>query len=542
MPVDMSEFRDLFSAEAREHIEAMNAALLALEQQPDAEEALSDLFRAAHSLKGIAATMGYDDLARLAHALEDRLDALRQGEEALSPELADRLFQGVDALQTLLNDILAGRPSQVDVDYWNRILAQPSPLNQRTTEIAHPEPKPTPGPQSTIYASKLPETIRVHTRHLDALLNIVAELVISRSHLWRIQEIHNLPDLQEALEKHDRLLSDLRDTVLQTRMVPVAHIFNRFPRMVRDLLRERGKEADFIIEGYNIELDRTILERINDPLLHLLRNAVDHGIESPEERERVGKPRRGKIWLRAWRERDSVVIEVADDGRGLDKDKIVQTAIEREIISSVEAKELNEHQILMLICAPGFSTAQEVTNISGRGVGMDVVKREVEALHGNLTIESTLGEGTTFRLRLPLTLAIIQALLVRVGSEVYAIPLSQVEHIIEIHDDRIITTPQWEVTTDEEGKPIPLISLAQLLNGLTNGSVTESQYTIIVGEGRHRVGLNVDELLGREEIVIRPLPPAFGSVPGIAGASILGEGQVILILDVPNLCDTAQPR
>ncbi len=539
MPVDMSEFRDLFSAEAREHLETMNAALLALEQHPDNDEALTDLFRAAHSLKGISVTMGYDGLARLAHAMEDRLDALRQGEEALSPELADRLFQGVDALQTLLDDILAGRPSQVDVEYWNRILTQPSPLNQRATDIAHPEPEPAPGPQSPIYASKLPETIRVHTRHLDALLNIVAELIISRSHLWSIQEIHNLPDLQEALEKHDRLLSDLRDTVLQTRMVPVAHIFNRFPRMVRDLLRERGKEADFIIEGYNIELDRTILERINDPLLHLLRNAVDHGIESPEERERVGKPLRGKIWLRAWREQDSVIIEVADDGRGLDKDKIVQTAIEREIISSVEAKELNEHQILMLICAPGFSTAQEVTNISGRGVGMDVVKREVEALHGTLTIESTPGEGTTFRLRLPLTLAIIQALLVRVGSEVYAIPLSQVEHIIEIHDDRIITTPKWEVTTDEEGKPIPLISLAQLLNGPTNGPVTESQYAIIVGEGRHRVGLIVDELLGREEIVIRPLPPALGSVPGIAGASILGEGQVILILDVPNLCDTA---
>ncbi len=550
--MDMSEFKDLFAAEAQEHLEAMNSGLLALERDPDNAEALSAVFRAAHTLKGIAATMGYDTLAKVAHAMEDRLDALRQGRSVLTTELADLLFQSIDVLKTLLNDALADRATSVDVDHWVQI------LHQSKTNIALPvDPNPvqsdeqpplegTSSPEkkgkiadasfpSLLDSSGLPQTIRVNTRHLDALLNVVAELIISRSHLWRIQATHNLLDLREALEKHDRLLSDLRDAVLQTRMVPVAHVFNRFPRMIRDLLHERQKEADIIIKGHDIELDRTILERINDPLMHLLRNAVDHGLEPPAERERLGKPRRGHIWLRAWRERESVIIEVADDGRGMDPKAILEKAIERGLVSPSEAEELSEHETYMLICVPGFSTAQQVTRMSGRGVGMDIVRREVEALHGSLTIESEVGRGTTFRLRLPLTLAIIQALLVMVGPEMYAVPLSQVERTLQISPKQVTKVRHWQIITDETGKALPLIPLGELLGVPEAEPWAGSGYAIVVGEARRRVGLVVDHLLGREEIVIRPLPSILGPVPGIAGASILGEGQVILILDVANL-------
>ena len=510
-------------------------------------EALSDVFRAAHTLKGIAATMGYKDLATLAHALEDRLDALRHKQESLTTDTANLLFQAVDALKALLADILAERPPQTDVHQWITQLREISPQEEGEKTAMQRSSPTTPSAQehpsqekktSTATHVDMPQTIRVNTAHLDALLNVVAELIISRSHLWRIQETHNLPDLKEALEKHDRLLSNLRDAVLQTRMVPVAHIFNRFPRMVRDLLRQRGKEADFSIEGYDIELDRTILERVSDPLMHLLRNAADHGIEPPDERERKGKPRRGKIWVRAWRERESVVIEVGDDGRGMDKAKILKRAIEQGIISPDEAEELSDHQIFMLICEPGFSTAENVTQVSGRGVGMDVVRREIEALHGTLTIESVPDQGTRFRLRLPLTLAIIQALLVMIGAEMYAIPLSQVERTLELLPDHITDVQQWKVTTDEEGKALPLVSLAELLEvpEAPTAPLDEHQrYAIVVGEERRRVGLVVDRLLGQEEIVIRPLPAILGHIPGIAGASILGEGRVILILDPSNL-------
>lgn len=537
--MDLSEFKDIFLAEAQEHVEALNAGLLALERNSNDEEALAETFRAAHSLKGAAATMGYEDLARLAHTLEDRLEALRQGTVSLTPALADLLFRTVDILNGLLADIAADRPTSFDVDEWIHSLRGADVDSEDASRVAGSATVSTEETQASLPGStevSIPQTIRVNTQHLDALLNVVAELIVSRSHLWRVQEMHNLGDLKEALEKHDRLLSELRDAVLQTRMVPVVHIFNRFPRMVRDLLRERGKEADFLIEGHDIELDRTILERMRDPLTHLLRNAVDHGIEPPEERERIGKPRRGRIWLRALRERESVVIEVADDGRGLSREVILQKALRLGLVTPSEAEEMSDPQVFRLICEPGFSTAERVTDVSGRGIGMDVVLREVEALHGSLTIESEPGKGTTFRVRLPLTLAIIQALLVQVGKETYAIPLSQVDRTMEVLQETITHIQKWQVITDEHRHALPLVSLADLLEVPDHARRTgRVQYAVVVGEERHRVGLLVDRLVRQEEIVIRPLPAILGSVPGIAGASILGEGQVILILDVAHL-------
>ncbi len=544
--IDLTEYKDLFASEAQEHLETMNSGLLILERNPEDTLTLEAIFRAAHSLKGMAATMGYQDLAHVAHTLEDLLDELRKGNQRLTPALADVVLSGVDALTTLLADALADRPASLDIGTLTDNLKTgavtaaedrhpPADVPSRDIAAMVEPDRPT---QSSIglQTPELPQTIRVKAQTLDSLLNLVAELVISRSRLWRIQRRHNLLDLGEALEEHDRLLTDLRNAVLQARMVPVAQVFNRFPRMVRDLLKERGKEADFRIEGSDIELDRTLLERVTDPLMHLLRNAVDHGIEPPEERRRNGKEPRGTIRLIARRERESAVLEVTDDGTGLNREQIVETAIRRGLISRPEAEELSYQQALMLICHPGFSTAERVTEISGRGVGMDVVRRQVEFLQGSLHIETRPGAGTTFRLRLPRTLAITRALLVAVGEETYALPLSQVERTLEIEPGQVRQVQRQQVLANGNLQTLPLVDLREVLGvpGDAPGRAGPG-YAVVVGENRDRIGLVADNLLYQEEIVIRPLPPAIGSIPGLAGATILGEGQVVLVLDAPHL-------
>jgi len=360
---------------------------------------------------------------------------------------------------------------------------------------------------------------------------LVEELVINRSWLNRIQAQYDIPALKEALEQHGRILADLRDTVLNVRMVPVAQVFDRFPRMVRDLLKQEGKEAELIIQGREIELDKAILEQISDPLVHLLRNAVDHGIESPEEREKAGKPRAGTIRLVARRERDQVIIEVSDDGRGMDVEKIAREAVNRGLVSPEAVREMSEEEMLMLICHPQFSMSIKVTRVSGRGVGMDVVQRTVRSLRGSLEIISTPGVGSTFRIRLPLTLAIIKALLVEVGPETYAIPSSYIERTLSVEPYQIKRIQQHEVITLEE--VIPLVSLGELLE--VPEARKDSRYVVVVRRNHHKVGLKVDALLGQEEIVIKSLPGFLGKIPGLAGATILGEGEVVLILDVPNL-------
>ncbi|HIC93043.1 MAG TPA: chemotaxis protein CheA, partial [Anaerolineae bacterium] len=500
--IDMSQFKGLFIEEAKEHLQDLNQALLQLEKEPSDVEPLNEIFRLAHTIKGMAATMGYEDMARLAHAMEDLLDELRQGKLEVRAELFDLLFGCLDALEAMLEDIVAERESRIDVEGMvakleaYRAPAEPTaaPKEAAPAEVA-PRPAPT-----------LPQWVRINVRHLDSLMALVEELVINRSWLTRIQAQYDIPALKEALEQHGRILADLRDTVLNARMVPVAQIFDRFPRMVRDLLKREGKEAEFIIEGREIELDRTILEQISDPLVHLLRNAVDHGIETPEEREKAGKPRTGTIRLAAWRERDQVIIEVSDDGRGMDPKKIAEAAVARGLVASEEVGEMSDGEVLMLICHPQFSTTADVTRVSGRGVGMDVVRRTVEALRGSLEILSTPEVGSTFRLRLPLTLAIVKALLVRVGSETYAIPSSYVERAVAVEPRQIKPVQRHRVILLDEA--IPVLRLGELLQ--VPGGGGDSRYVVVVGRDHQRVGLAVDSLLGQEEIVIKSLPGLLG--------------------------------
>lgn len=530
---DMSQYKELFIEEAQENLQGLNQTLLQLEKEPSNVEPLNEIFRLAHTIKGMAATMGYDDMALLAHGMEDLLAELRQGTLEVAPQLFDLLFDCLDALGAMLEDVIADRESGVSLaSIMDRLEAYQEPSSPPIAPAeAAPEAAAAPTEVAPKPAPAFPQWVRINVRHLDSLMALVEGLVINRSWLMRIQAQYDIPALKDALEQHGRTLADLRDTVLDARMVPVAQVFNRFPRMVRDLLKQEGKEAELIIEGREIELDRTILEEIGDPLVHLLRNAVDHGIDLPEERKKAGKPPVGAIRLAAWRERDQVIIEVSDDGRGMDPKRIAETAVARGLVTPEEVAGMSQQEILMLICHPGFSMTKEVTRVSGRGVGMDVARRTVESLHGSLEILSTPGVGSTFRLRLPLTLAIIQALLVEVGPETYAIPSSFIERTIAIEPHQIKPIQRRAVIMLDE--TLPLLRLDEVLQvpGRGNGS----HYVVVVERDQQKVGLMVDSLIGQEEIVIKSLPGFLGKIPGLAGATILGGGEVVLILDVPNL-------
>ena len=525
--IDLSQFRDLFIDEGQEYVQTLNQCMLTLERTPDETETLQAIFRAAHSLKGISATMGYDTLATLAHATEDVLHKVRDGKWALTPGLVELLFAAIDALQTLVNDVAAGGTGEADVTSMLERLQGYEP----EAEVAVPSVSESP---VTVEQLQQPTTtmIRVDVRHLDSLLNVVTEMVIHRSLLNRLGQRYDLPPLNEALEVHARLLGQLRDAVLGMRMVPVGHVFGRFPRMVRDLLKAEGKEAQLIIEGEDVELDRTALEALGDPLVHLLRNAVDHGLETPAERKAAGKPPSGTLRLSARRERGMVIIEVSDDGRGMHPQRIVAAAVERGFVTAETVAEMSEAQVLELVCHPGLSLSERVTTVSGRGVGMSVVKRQVEALRGSLQIETQAGQGSTFRLQLPVMLALVQALLVSVGDEQYALPTAHVEHIIELDPAHIERIADRELLHVGDGV-LPLRRLSELLH--IPGSDPQPRHALVVRRNGHPVGLRVDEVLGYEEIVVKPLPPALRGMPGLTGVTILGEGQVVLILDVMGL-------
>lgn len=382
-------------------------------------------------------------------------------------------------------------------------------------------------------------TLRVDAGRIDTVMNLVGELIIGKSMLLRtiaeFERRHAKDSLHgkfaDALAFQSRVLGELQKSVMKIRMVPVEQLFRRFPRVVRDVAKMRNKDIALEIAGQNTDLDKSILDALAEPMAHLIRNAADHGIESAEERQRAGKPARGTIRLNAYHEGDQVVIEVADDGRGLDREKIVQRAIERGILTAAEAARLNESESLQLIFAPGLSTADEVTEISGRGVGLDVVKNALETLKGTTELESEPGRGTTFRLMMPLTLASIQALLFRVGSRLYAVPLAAVVEITRTQDDEIHHVQGHEVFQLRE-QVLTLVRLNRLGPEVAKKRAKRT-FVIVIGAGSRRFGLAVDALVGEEELVIKALEDHLVTSPLVSGASILGDGTVVLILNVP---------
>jgi len=535
--MDLSQYRELFISEAKGHLAQINELVVLLERDPDDREAIGALFRAAHSLKGMAATMSFTAIMTLSHRLEDLLDRVRSGALRFNGEIADLLLAGNDLLTLLVDDIETERTPERDIAALvERVGAyEPSPA----TEVVKPPAASRPGQAqpAAVSAAVVPpsaSTVRVKTQVLDRLIDISGELLTVRHRFALLAAQHDDPDLGEAVHHLSSLLQKLHGDVLTVRMFPIATLTDRFPRMLRDVARQTGKELEFTVDGQGLELDRFIIDQLAEPLVHLLRNAVDHGLETPEERLAAGKPAAGKVLLTATRDHDHVLIAVEDDGRGMNPQRLVAAAVARGLIGSDQGARLTPEEAFLLTCIPGFSTAREVTDVSGRGVGMDAVQTMVQQLGGSLAITSTEGAGTRMVLRLPLSVAIIAVLLVTAGPHTFALPVCSILSTMDLRRDRIVLRDKrpYIRLADEE---IPLYSLNRLF-GLPLQKQFPATVPLFVAEVRGRkMGFVVDRFLGQQELFVKPLGRPLAELPGVAGGAVLGDGTVVFVLDVPRL-------
>lgn len=514
--MDNSQYRDMFVQEAREHITNLNEFLLKLEKEPDVQEHVNTLFRSAHSLKGMAATMGYDQIREMCMAIEGLFEKFRKGEEKMSANLANSLFRCFDVLDELVND----ESKKIELEPYLQQLQNPSE-NENTN-----------GSDVSSSGHTKSQTIRVKMEDLDSLVNLVGELVIDKMRLERSIE-DTSDETHQVLMSLSRLVSELQYQTMKVRLVPIEQIFNRFPRMVRDLASSLDKEVKFEMEGLGIELDRTVLDAITEPLLHILRNALDHGIEIPSERESLGKPKSATIKLTASRVGDRVAIEVKDDGRGIDLERIKIKAIEKKIISETEAQKMNDDDVINLLGTPGLSSVASVTDLSGRGVGMDVVFKQVENVGGHVQINTKKGFGTSMTLIIPLSLAIIGGLLVKVANEKYVMPLSSITTTVSINKNEIKTINGKEVMILRD-QIVPLIRVAESLGIRTNSEKTldnEMVTVVVVDKAGKSYGLIVDSYESMQEIVTKKMHSSSNTLSNFSDASILSDGKVVLILD-----------
>jgi two-component system chemotaxis sensor kinase CheA len=677
--MDMSKYVKMYVSESQDRLQRMDGLLLALEQDGAERGAIDTLFREAHSIKGMSASMGYEELAKVSHRMEDFLEQYRGGKGTLERGGVDLLFEGVDLLRRAVEEIAAGSapglksdeylakmaalilkaapaasapaapatpqspphptppdrrqfavdlriaadaplPSarayitlrrvrdlgelirsaptmeQVQAGQFSGVLSMlvatarsgaevqaflgglpdvasvvvrpagpeapadprqvaPGPAREQPPTAPRPvdppappraappqsaaSPPPTPSPAAPSAPGAAPASrrtatmMRVDTRLLDDLMDQVGELVTANGSLVEISQAIGSPRLHESAGRVEGLVKALQQHAMKLRMMPLEMIADRFPRAVRDLARKHGKEVNFEVLGKDTELDRAILEELPDPLLHVLRNAVDHGIEPSEERVRKGKPPVGTIRLEASKERESVVIRVTDDGRGIDPAALRRTALERGVAPREQIDTLTDADAMMLITLPGFSTAKEVTDVSGRGVGMDVVRGAVESLRGSLLIDSAVDRGTTFTIKLPLTLVVVAVLLVAIADELYALPVSAVEQILEIHADEIQHAQGQDVIA-RDGALLPLVTLRHLL-GAPAVPPPPSRLVVVCEMRGRLIGLAVDRFVGYREAVVKPLDRSLKGVRGFAGVTILGDGSTVLILDLNTL-------
>ena len=504
-------------------------------------------------MKGSSSFLGFNKLAELTHHAEDILNKLRKGEMVVTREIMDTLLEFVDKTKQIISDIENGTDSTDCSSVVNDLkLASEGKLTSKTknTSAAQPAQAPQAAPKQeaakpTHQATQVEQTIRVDVSRLDSLVNLVGELVLSRNMLSQIAgELENkfeneylVEQLLVATNSIGMNTTELQLAIMKTRMIAIGKVFNKFPRVVRDIARDTGKEIELIISGEETELDKQVIESIGDPLLHMIRNSCDHGVETPEVRLAKGKPRMGTVNLSAYHEGNHVVIEIKDDGAGMDPDKLKRKAIEKGVITVDEANSMDDKQAFSLIFKPGFSTAEKITNISGRGVGMDVVRTNIEKLNGIITIDSKINEGSTFYLKLPLTLAIIQALLVEVAGETFAIPLASVVETVRITNEEIHSFEGREVLKLRDR----VLSLIRLDEAFALDELEQDEiYVVVVALAEKQLGFIVDKLIGQEEIVIKSLGDYLGGNPGIAGATITGDGRVRLILDVAGVIEVAQ--
>jgi len=539
--VDDDLLRD-FLAETEELLEGLEEHLLKLEARPEDPELLNEIFRAFHTIKGTSGFLGFSRTFQLAHRAEEVLDRLRKGDMVIGRDTMDALLAVLDVMKALLREIQEERGERSDIDPAIAMLE--AFLEGKTAGVQKAEPTPAQVPLARAGV----ETIRVDVRRLDQLMNLVGELVLGRNRLLQLNSeigvLHKGEEIAEQLDltasRIDLLTAEIQEMVMKTRMVPVGRVFNKFPRVVRDLCRVNGKEVRLVIEGEDTELDKTVIEEIGDPLVHLIRNAIDHGIEPPEERVRLGKPRQGVVRLYAAQEGDHILVRVEDDGRGMDTEKIKRKAMEKGLLGPEEAGRMDDRAIWNLVFLPGFSTAERVTDVSGRGVGMDVVHTNITRLNGTISIDSQPGKGTRVEIRLPLTLAIVQGLVVRVGDELYALPLASVMEAVRAEAGDIRTINRLEVICLRD-QVLPLVRLDRLFK-VPDGGGNGRRYVVVVGTAEDKVGLVVHDLVGQEEVVIKSLGRMLQNTPAIAGATIRGDGKVCLIVDVNELLELAREQ
>ncbi len=669
--MDMNQYLDIFIEESREHLQHMNDNLLELEKDPTEKNLLNEIFRVAHTIKGMSGTMGFSNIATLTHEMENLLDALRNGVVEPNGEIINILFRCFDSLDEyithiietgqegeldstalvkeiynslhneenapeetkndnklssaeldefvmhafelakeqglnaykinivvsddcmlksarayivfsaleqigeiihanpLIEDIEEGKfeseftltivTSRTDSDIKDeldsiseletvtveeiKVIEQPEkPIESASVEKTNTEQKietkevpknaPAKSSNTSSSANRAGKTVRVDIDRLDNLMNLVSELIIIKTRLEDTGS-REKTNMNEAIEYLERITTSLHDAVMKVRMVPIERVFNRFPRMIRDLTKELGKEINLVMSGEDTEVDRTIIDEIGEPLIHMLRNSIDHGIEDPETRVNNGKSEEGRLDLKAYPDGNSVVIEIDDDGAGINVVKVKEKAVERGVITQTEADEMTQEEAVELLFNAGFSTADVVSDVSGRGVGLDVVKTKIESISGTVEVKTERGVGTKFIIRLPLTLAIIQALLIGLKGEIYAIPLSSISEISTIEKKNIRKVRNQEVILFR-GKTLPLISLSKKL-GIEDTNEEEETIIVVVRKGDKEAGLMIDSLIGQQEIVIKSLGKFLLDTPYLSGATILGNGKISLILDINSL-------
>ena len=689
--MDMSQYLGAFLDETDDNVQRLDDLLLALEKNMVDMDVINEIFRAAHTLKGMAGTMGFTNMMGLTHAMEDRLDAARKGTRPLTEADMNRLFQGLDTLQEMADAIRGGgNDAHIDVSQmvhdlrnegpapapaaapapaqaaapaetggtmvssqdaewakkaneqganaynvhvtlsqscllkaaraymvvnrleemgeifraepptdalekeefefdFNVYVATPASAEEvkatiekigdvQSAEVVEvkadssapaasaPAPAPAPAPAQAAAPAPAPaqseapapapaaqaparpapkkdtakkgsQTVRVDIGRLDKLMNLVGELVISRARIERLVQEARLRQFDDTLSQLGRISGDIQELVTKLRMVPVSFTFDRFPRLIRDLCKTLNKNVELVLEGEDTELDRTVIDEIGDPMVHLIRNSMDHGIEHPDERKALGKPEKGILKIAAYQEGSGVVIEVSDDGAGIDPEKVKKKAVERGIITEDRAAIMSEDEATQIVLLPGFSMARQITDLSGRGVGMDAVKTKVEQLGGQFDLVSKKNEGTHVYIRLPLTLAIVLSLLIKVGKETYAISLENVEETIMVRRDDIKTV-HGEPTTLLRGEVLSLNILGDIL-GSEGVEHDRNEYPVVVVKiGKNKIGFIVSELIGQQEIVIKSLGRFLSKIDGITGGTILGDGNVALILDVASFYST----
>ena len=555
-----------FVTESREYLQGAEAALLKLEGDPNDIEAVNTVFRAFHTIKGTSAFLSLEAITTFAHAAESLLSRMRDREIRCEGANADLALRSVDVLKELLGNVerrlanVAEHPVSAYDTLLSRLIAEtapeiqvaaspiaPAPLAQTREPdasgagVARTPPTAPQKPASPAARTVAPEaSVRVRTERLDRLVDMIGELVIAHSMVAQDADIqaNGLHDLARKVGHAGKIVRELQDLSMGMRMVPLRSPFQKVTRLARDLAHKSGKQIEVVVEGEDTEIDRNLVDILADPLVHMVRNAVDHGIESADERVRLGKPRTGVIHLSASHAGDSVVVVLRDDGRGLNRERILAKGIALGLAKPED--DLSDTEIFDLIFLPGFSTADKVTDVSGRGVGMDVVRRNLEQVRGRIEIASTPGVGATFTLRVPLTLAITDGMLVRVGSERYIVPTSSIRLSLRPEPEMLSTVAGRGELVLLRGDPIPIVRLHRLFSIGDAQQEPERALLMLVGEGTDRAALLVDELLGQYQVVAKALGAGLGRVRGVSGGAILGDGRVGLILDVRELLAIAR--